>query len=99
MNKILLILLSALATMSLRITPMFARKAEKLPKKVRKAMYLLPVSSLGALIFPLALTDFSSSWYASLAGVLVAFIFGYKKISMVISIFASLIVTTLILLI
>ena len=37
-------------------------------------MMLLPVASLGALIFPLALTDFSSEWMAGLVGVAAAFL-------------------------
>lgn len=99
MNKIVLILLCCLVTMAARIIPQFISSLDKMPKKIKKAMYLLPTAALGSLIFPLALTDFSSQWYAGLGGIAIAFIAGLKRRSMIVSIVLALIATILLLLI
>ena len=99
MNKILMILLCSLVTMAARIIPQYISSLEKLPKSVKKAMLLLPTAALGSLIFPLALTDFSSQWYAGLGGIAIAFIAGLKRRSMIVSIVFALIATILLLLI
>ncbi len=94
MNSIpLLIISGSLSTMAPRILPYFMPFLNKLPKKIRKMMMLMPLSALGALIFPLALTDFSSEWICGLLGVLSAFIASYFRKSMVFSIILSLLVT------
>lgn len=99
MNKILMILLCSLVTMAARIIPQYISSLEKLPKSVKKAMLLLPTAALGSLIFPLALTDFASSWYAGLGGVVVAFFLGFKRTSMIVAIILALITTLLLLMI
>ena len=66
---------------------------------VRKCMMLLPVASLGALIFPLALTDFGPQWYAGLVGVTTAFLTSLLKGPMILAIVIALVSTTLMLLI
>lgn len=99
MNKLVLILLCSLVTMAARIIPQFISAFDRLPKPIKKAMLLLPTAALGSLIFPLALTDFGSSWYAGLGGVLIAFIAGLKRTSMIISIILALCATLLLLMI
>lgn len=96
MSKILLvIILSALVTQIPRTIPYFLSFTDKLPKRIRKCMRLLPLSSLGALIFPGVLTDFGSEWYAGLIGVVAAFISSRLKMPMIVSILISLLVTTI----
>ncbi len=95
MSRILLIIiLSALVTQIPRTIPYFLSFTEKLPKRIRKCMRLLPLASLGALIFPGALTDFDSQWYVGLIGVLTAFISSRMRMPMIVSIILSLAVTT-----
>ena len=78
-----------------RIVPYFASSAlSRLPRFVRKCMLLLPVAALGALIFPLALTDFGAMWYAGLAGIAAAFIVSLLKGPMILSIVVALVSTT-----
>ncbi len=95
MNKLALILTCSLVTLLPRIIPYFASSfLTRLPKFIRKCMMLLPVASLGALIFPLALTDFGEEWIAGLVGVCAAFITSYFKGPMIVAIIISLAVTT-----
>ncbi len=95
MNKLLLIFSCAAVTLLPRIIPFFASSAlSRLPKFLRKCMLLLPVAALGALIFPLALTDFGVMWYAGLAGVLTAFITSLLKGPMILAIIIALVSTT-----
>ena len=99
MNKVLMILLCSLVTMAARIVPQYISSLDKLPKVIKKAMLLLPTAALGSLIFPLALKDFSSAWYAGLGGVVVAFLAGLKRTSMIVAIILALVATLLLLLI
>lgn len=99
MNVMEMILLCALVTMVPRILPLFMPFLSKLPRFVKKCMMLLPVAALGALIFPLALTDFETEWLAGLLGVTTAFFVSYNKGSMFVSILSSLAVTVAILLV
>ena len=62
-------------------------------------MMLLPVASLGALIFPLALTDFGPEWVAGLVGVCAAFATSLFKGPMIVAIVVSLAATTAVLVI
>jgi len=96
---ILMILLCSIATMLPRMLPYFMPFLSRLPKFVRKCMNLLPVAALGALIFPLALTDFGASWYAGFGGVAAAFIVAYFRCPMIISIIVALVSTTILLII
>ena len=90
-----MILVCSAVTLLPRILPYFASSyLSRLPKFIRKCMMLLPVSALGALIFPLALTDFDSEWYAGLLGVASAFISSYFKLPMIVSILIALAVTS-----
>lgn len=100
MNKLLLIAVCSAVTLLPRIIPYFASSfLMRLPRFVRKCMMLLPVASLGALIFPLALTDFGPQWYAGLVGVTVAFLTSLLKGPMILAIVIALVSTTLMLLI
>ncbi len=95
MNKLLLIFSCSLATLLPRIIPYFAsRYLSRLPRFIRKCMLLLPVAALGALIFPLALTDFGAMWYAGLAGVFAAFLVSLFRGPMILSIVVALVSTT-----
>ncbi len=95
MNKLLLIFSCSLATLLPRIIPYFAsRYLSRLPCFIRKCMLLLPVAALGALIFPLALTDFGAMWYAGLVGVLAAFLVSLFRGPMILSIVVALVSTT-----
>ncbi len=99
MNIWLLIASCSVATLLPRTAPYFMPFLAKLPRFLRKCMILLPVAALGALIFPLALTDFHSEWYAGLVGVVSAFLVSYFKAPMIASILVSLTLTALCLLI
>ena len=95
MNKLVLIFSCAAATLLPRIIPYFASQyLAKLPRFIRKCMLLLPVAALGALIFPLALTDFDAEWVAGLAGVVFAFFVSYFKGPMIVAIIVALFMTT-----
>ena len=95
MNKIVLILTCSAVTLLPRIIPYFASSfLKKLPRFIRKCMLLLPVASLGALIVPLALTDFGPLWIAGLAGVSAAFLTSYLKGPMILAIVIALLSTT-----
>ena len=98
-NVITMIVACSLATMVSRILPLFVHGLDRLPKYLRKCMLLLPIAALGALLFPVALTDFGSQWYAGLAGIALSFIVSYFGSSMIVSIGVALIATTLMLLI
>lgn len=96
MSRILLIIiLSALVTQIPRTIPYFLSFTEKLPKRVRKCMMLLPIAALGALIFPSVLTDFGGEWYAGLAGVLSAYVASRFRLPMIGAIVTALLVTVL----
>ncbi len=99
MKVIAMILLCSFFTMVPRILPYFMPFLAKLPHFIRKCMMLLPVAALGALIFPLALTDFGTEWLAGLLGVTAAFFVSYFRGSMILSILISLAVTVLMLLV
>ena len=98
-NVIAMIVACSFATMISRILPLFVHGLDKLPKYLRKCMLLLPIAALGALLFPVALTDFGSQWYAGLVGIVLSFIVSYFGKSMIVSIGVALLATTLMLLI
>lgn len=93
-QSILIVVFTAsIATMIPRFIPYFSKKINCLPSSIKKKLSLLPIAALGALIFPYTILDFSSIWYAGLLGVIAAFILGYLRFNMIISILASIIVT------
>ena len=99
MNKYLLIFLCSVVTMLPRMVPLFVHGLDNMPRFLKKCMLLLPIASLGALIFPLALTDFGIQWYAGLGGIVAAFISSFFRKPMIISIVFALCATTLLLLV
>lgn len=99
MNVWAMIIISSLVTMIPRIVPFFMPFLANLPRFIKKCMMLLPIAALGALIFPLALTDFDSEWYAGMIGVAAAFFVSYFKGSMILAIVISLLATAGVLLI
>ncbi len=96
---IVIVLLSALATMIPRFLPYFSSAIKKIPQAITNKLKLLPIAALGALIFPFSILDFNPVWIASAAGVLIAFVLGYFKFNMIISILFSVIATYFILMI
>jgi branched-subunit amino acid transport protein len=96
---ILIVFVASIATMIPRFLPYFSKSINKLPQSIKDKLELLPVAALGALIFPFAILDFPTVWYAGLSGVGAAFLLGYLKKSMIVSILASIIVTYAILVI
>lgn len=90
---IIIIMVASIATIIPRFLPYFSKSINNLPDFIKDKLELLPVSALGALIFPYAILDFNSVWYAGLLGVIAAFILGYLKQSMIVSIIASIIIT------
>ena len=95
MNKLVLILTCSAVTLLPRIIPYFASSyLRKLPGFIRKCMLLLPVASLGALIFPLALTDFGPLWIAGLVGVTTSFLTSFFRGPMILAIVIALLSTT-----
>ena len=97
MNIWLMIFTCSMVTLLPRIIPYFMPFLSRLPKNIRKCMLLLPVAALGALIFPLALTDFGPQWYAGLIGVAIAFLVSYLKGPMILAILVSLVSTAAVL--
>lgn len=96
MNKssiIIVVIVASIATMIPRFLPYFSKKINSLPSSIKTKLSLLPISALGALIFPYAILDFHEIWYAGLLGVTAAFILGYLRLNMIVSILASILVT------
>ena len=98
-KTLLVIILSALVTQIPRTIPYFLSFTDKLPKRIRKCMLLLPLASLGALVFPGVITDFGSEWYAGFFALLLSFVISFFKLPMIVSIAVSLLTTSLLLLI
>jgi len=96
---IIIILIASVATLLPRFIPYFSPIINKIPEKIKEKLKILPIAALGALIFPFSLIDFNPLWIASLVGVLIAFLLGYLKFNMIISIIFSVIATYLLLMI
>ncbi len=92
------ILVSALATFLVRALPYYIKIFDHLPKFLSKCLRLLPIAALGPLIFPGVLLDYGPRFYASLGGILAAFLFAYHKRGMIIPILLSILITYLLLL-
>ncbi|MFA7109043.1 MAG: AzlD domain-containing protein [Sphaerochaetaceae bacterium] len=95
----LIVLVAGVATMIPRFIPFYLSFLNKVPPFVKKCMKLLPVTAIGALIFPYTILDFFPVWYAGLLGVLAAFLVNFLKPSMLLSIIVSVIVTYIALLV
>lgn len=98
-RTLLIIILSALVTQIPRTIPYFLSFTQKLPKRIRKCMLLLPLASLGALVFPGVVTDFGTQWYAGLSALLLSFLISFFKLPMIVSILLALVTSSLLLLI
>ncbi|MGD1822766.1 MAG: AzlD domain-containing protein [Pleomorphochaeta sp.] len=94
---ITIILIASIATMIPRFIPYFTPLIDKIPNSIKEMLKILPIAALGALIFPFCLIDFNPLWIAGLIGVLIAFIFGYLRFNMIISIILSVVATYLLL--
>lgn len=98
-EHIIIIILSSVVTLIPRTIPYFLSFTKKMPKRIRKCMMLLPLSVLGALIFPGVLVDYGALWYAGLLGVSASFTASYFKLPMIVSIIIALMATAALLLI
>ena len=96
---IIIVLVASLATMIPRFLPYFTPLIKKIPKVISDKLKILPIAALGALIFPFSITDFSPAWLASVVGVSIAFLFGYLRFNMIVSILFSVIATYLLLMV
>ncbi len=94
---IIIVFIASLATMIPRFIPYFTPLIDKVPNKIKEMLKILPIAALGALIFPFSIIDFNPLWIAGLCGVIIAFVLGYLRLNMIISIFASVIVTYILL--
>lgn len=90
---IVIVLVASIATLIPRFLPYFSKSVNNLPYFIKSKLELLPVAALGSLIFPYAILDFHTIWYAGLCGVFAAFLLGYLGKSMIVSILASISVT------
>lgn len=96
---IVIVLIASIATMIPRFIPYFSPLINKIPKTIQEKLKILPIAALGALIFPFALIDFNPLWIAGLIGVVIAFISGYLRFNMIVSILFSVVATYLLLMI
>jgi len=95
----LIVLVAGVATMIPRFIPFYLSFLNKFPPFVKRCMSFLPVTAIGALIFPYTILDFLPVWYAGLLGVIAAFLVSLFKQSMLLSIIVSVIVTYIALLV
>jgi len=96
---IIIVLVGSIATMIPRFLPYFTPLIKKIPKVITDKLKILPIAALGALIFPFSILDFNPVWLASLVGVAIAFLFGYLRFNMIVSILFSVIATYLLLMV
>lgn len=94
---ILIIIIASIATLIPRFIPYFTPVIDKLPQKIKEMLKILPIAALGALIFPFSIMDFNPLWIAGLLGVIIAFVLGYLRLNMIISIVSSVLVTYILL--
>jgi len=96
---LVIVIIASIATLIPRFIPYFTPLIDKIPNYIKEMLSILPIAALGALIFPFALIDFNPNWIAGLIGVIIAFIFGYLRFNMIVSILLSVVATYLILMI
>ncbi|MFP4364051.1 MAG: AzlD domain-containing protein [Spirochaetia bacterium] len=75
----LIIIGMAVVTYIPRMVPFLALDIEKLPPKLRQFLSYIPITALGALLFPGVLTATPELPIAGITGVLSAFIVGYFR--------------------
>ncbi len=90
---LIFILVSALATLIVRLLPFYATWLDRLPPFLNRALRLLPIAALGPLIFPGVLLDYGSQWWAGIAGIAVAALLAWKQKGMVLPILLSIFTT------
>ncbi len=69
---VIVVLLSAAATYLPRVLPFFAAHAGILPRHIKRFLSIIPVATLGALLFPGLIVDFSFFPLAGIIGISVA---------------------------
>lgn len=94
MSKTLIIILAgAAANYILRVVPFFISAGENLPPFVKRFLDYMPVTALGALIFPGVITSFPQHPEAGIAGVVAAAIAAWFSEGLILPVFASISVT------
>lgn len=98
MNRIIIIILACAAVnYALRVIPFFISAGENLPPYFRRFLDYMPVTALGALIFPGIITSFPQHPEAGIAGVAAAAIAAWFSEGLIMPVFASIGVTWLML--
>lgn len=93
MSPMIPILVSAVATMIVRLLPYYATWLDRLPPFFARALRLLPIAALGPLIFPGVVLDYGTQWWAGLSGISVAALVAWKQRGMVLPILLSIFTT------
>lgn len=94
------VIASAICTYLVRVIPWVKDFVNSLPPFLRRCMTLIPIASLGALIFPDAIITYASnSWFAGFFGVLAPFTYCLliKKPSLLVSVIISVLATYVVL--
>ena len=79
MNIFFIIIGMAVVTYVPRMVPFLTLDIEKLPQKLRQFLSYIPITALGALLFPGVLTATPELPIAGIIGVFSAFIIGYFR--------------------
>ncbi len=98
-NTMIIILCMALVTYIPRVVPFVTISERPLPKKIKQFLGFVPYTALGALIIPGVFSAVEGELLISLCGIGFAFVFSWKKNSMVLAVVGSISVVYLLLLI
>lgn len=94
MSKTLIIIfVCAAANYLLRVVPFFLSAGDKLPPYLKRFLDYMPVTALGALIFPGVISSFPQHPEAGIAGVAAAAIAAWFSEGLILPVFASISVT------
>lgn len=96
-NTMVIILACAAVNYALRVIPFFITAGENIPPYMKRFLDYMPVTALGALIFPGVITSFPQHPEAGIAGVAAASIAAWFTDGLIIPVFASIGVTWFIL--
>lgn len=94
MNKILLVIIAGAAVnYILRVVPFFISAGGNMPPYLKRFLDYMPVTALGALIFPGVITSFPQHPEAGIAGVAAAAVAAWFSRGLILPVFASISVT------
>lgn len=94
-----IIIVMALVTYIPRVIPFVTISEKALPKKIKLFLEFVPFTALGALIIPGVFSAIEGNVLASLVGVSFAFIYSWKRDSMIISVIGSILVVYIIMMV